>query len=342
MDLRELICDVFANPNLTMRNRPEVSAVKKCLAEMGYADSSELTVLPPQIANLTEDQKQFLDNNHQSSSPLELLRTVFHDESLALTAPEGRAILAYLKEIAPQLYNRNDEPVDELEYKAPRNLKEMIARINRLVPNPVDYGSPLYVHGEMNAQQTKNLSFLLAQVNIPRFVHTASQFLKKVDRELFESSFLRQLHDNTDLTPQDVDQYIAYCESIVNAAQTARTIQQLQVQVDDEFQTKGRTSESLVEHIKTLNASLQAEKMRQTQLYKTLGGERSKRLNDLTQASISMHPLVEKWRTKEGRDRLLKGAAIKRDALGKEVTRLTEMEALRCEIWGISTTEILK
>jgi len=94
--------------------------------------------------------------------------------------------------------------------------------------------------------------------------------------------------------------------------------------------------------LKTLNTNLQAEKMRQQSLYKTLNGERSKRMNDLTQASLSMHPLVEMWRTKQGRDRLLKSAQGKRTALKNEVERLSDMDALKCEIWGVSKTEILK
>lgn len=339
MDLRDLIQKVFANPNLTMRSKPEVAAVKKYLAELGYSASTQLTVVPPR--ELSPDELQYVENNHEASSPLELVRTVFRDESLTLSSPEGRAVLTILKRIAPERYNRNDEPVEDMEYKPPRNLREMIVRVRRLVPNPEGIDIPLY-SGELNAQITKNLNVLLACVNIPRFIHQASQYLKKVDRELFESSFLRMIHDNTDLTAQDVDQYIAYCASIVSSAQTDRTIQRLQGQADEEFETQQKVSMVLVEHLKTLNSNLQSEKIRQQNLYKTLNGERSKRLNDLTNASISMHPLVEKWRTKQGRERLLKAAQGKRNALIGEVERLSDMDALKAEIWGISKTEIVK
>jgi uncharacterized protein YicC (UPF0701 family) len=183
---------------------------------------------------------------------------------------------------------------------------------------------------------------LHANVNIPRFIHQASQYLKKVDRELFESSFLGQLHDKLDLGREDVEQYIAYCSSIVSSAQLERTIQRLQAQADDEFATSQKVSMTLVAHLQTLNDNLQEEKKRQEALYKTLNVSRASRMNEMTQASASMHPLVSKWRTKEGRERLLNAAKKHREKLEKEVVRLTDMESLRAEIWGLNPENILK
>lgn len=332
MDLRELVCAVFGNPNLTLRN-VEAKAIRKYLAELGLDGNPEVQIVPQTVV-LSPEIIQFVENNYEQSSPLELVRSAYKDESLTLSSPEGRSVLVLLKKIAPHLYNRNEEPVDEIEYKPPRNLNEMIARVNKLVPNKAGIGAPLYQR-PLNAQQEKNLNVLLSCVNTLRFIHQASQYLRRVDRDLFESSFLRHIHDNTDLTAPDVDQYIAYCASIVSSAQSDRTIQRLQTQADDEFETGGKVSMTLIERLNTLNDSLQNEKKRQEALYKTLNGARSARINDLTQASISMHPLVERWRTKEGRNRILKAAGLKRDALGKEYERLLNADAIRCEIYGI-------
>lgn len=346
MDQRALLHKTFPGvPSLTLRH-VEYKAIKLYLAEIGldgslpFADDPASETLA--TVKLGADDEQYIRNNHEASNPLEITRTIFNDKTLTLASPQGRAVMAFCKQIAPHLYNRNDEPVEEIEYKPPRNLGEMVSRVNKLVPNPAGIATPLYVTKELNAQQTKNLNMLLACVNIPRFIHQASQYLKKVDRELFESSFMRQIHAMTDLGEADIDQYIAYCSSIVSSAQTDRTIQRLQSQVDQEFEANQKVPMALVEHLKTLNSNLQDEKKRQEALYKTLNGARSARINDLTQASQSMHPLVEKWRMKEGRARLLAGASIKRDALGKEIRRLTEMDQLRSEIWGLSEDDILK
>lgn len=340
MDLRELVCLVFGDPTLTLRNQPQVKAVKKCLAELGLGGTTGVTVIPQRV-ELTPEIIQYVENNHENSTPLELLRTAFKDDSLTLLTAEGRAILALLKKIAPQLYNRDEEPVDELEYKPPKTLKETMNRVNQMVPNPAGLDTPLY-QNPLNAQQEKSLNQLWASLNIIRFIHQASQYIKKIDRELFESSFMRLIHDNNDVNAADLDLYITYCSSVVKAAQLERTSQRLQAQVDEEFEQSGRTSESIVEHIKTLNDALQKEKTRQEHLYKTLNGERSKRINDLTQASISMHPLVAAWQTKKGRDLMLKGAKIKRDALGNEIVRLSGIDAIKAEILGIDPESILK
>lgn len=338
MDQREMCQKTWGNPSLTLRH-VECKSCRAYLAEIGRDGEAPDDATETGI-ELAADDVQYISNNVRISSPLEITRTIFGDQKLTLTSPQGRAVLALCKKLAPDLFNRNDEPVEDFEYKPPRTLKQLVEKIDRLVPNPAGLGIPLYNLNELNSQQQKNLNVLLACLNIPRFIHQASQYLKKVDRELFESSFMRQIHNLTDLGEADVDQYIAYCSSIVSSAQTDRTIQRLQGQVDDEFESNRKVSMTLVEHLKTLNSNLQDEKKRQEALYKTLSGARSVRLNDLTQASQSMHPLVEKWRTKEGRMRLLAGAAVKRDALGKEVRRLTEMEALRSEIWGLSPDSI--
>jgi hypothetical protein len=339
MDRRELVQKTFNDSSLTLRNI-EAKAVIAYLAELGLGGKVPAALSTD--VELTDEQRQYIDNNHDASNPLEMARTIFGDRKLSLYSPEGKAVLAYLRKIAPDLYRSDDEQVEERDYAPPRNLREMISRVNRLVPNPNGLTEPLYDANKLNSQQEKNLNTLLACCNIPRFIHQASQYLRKVDRELFESTFLGQLHDKTDLSREDIEQYITYCSSIVSTAQLERTIQRIQTQADDAFEGDQKVSMSLVEHLKALNSNLQDEKKRQEQLYKVLNGARSTRMQDLTNASLSMHPLVQMWRTKEGRARLLASAKRKNDALAAEVTRLSEMDALRADIWGISTTTILR
>jgi hypothetical protein len=76
-------------------------------------------------------------------------------------------------------------------------------------------------------------------------------------------------------------------------------------------------------------------------LIKTLSGERAKIINEKIAGAGSMHPLIEAWKTEEGRKKIIAIAQKRQNVVKDEVERLSQMDALRCEIFGLDKESIV-
>ena len=69
-----------------------------------------------------------------------------------------------------------------------------------------------------------------------RFNHQINNYETQNDRDLFESSFIRYTNDKSDLTQEEVDQYIVLCTEIIISSSIQETIQMIQMQIDQEVE----------------------------------------------------------------------------------------------------------
>jgi allophanate hydrolase subunit 1 len=162
-------------------------------------------------------------------------------------------------------------------------------------------------------------------------------------RELFESSFVRYTHDKSDLTQEEVDQYIVLATEVVIASNIQRRVERLQQHLDTAAEdTEGRRiAMALVDAINTAQTEYNQCVNRQQKLLESLKEKRSDKLKKQIKENASILTLVEMWREEETRHKMIKLAERRKDVLKKEIKNLTSMDEVKARVMGISENEVL-
>jgi hypothetical protein len=300
------------------------------------------TATSEKVTELTSGQREFIEASYvDASGPLELARTLWEDETMNGGDHRVRLVMAYIRKIDPN-YRKEDEEVDEVDYQPPKTVTILAGRLNRYGIGTRADGR-LLGDGETTTQEIKQLHALLRYMRRPVFKVEADKFTKKLDREVFEEIFMSTCWDKPELSPEHVLQYITLASVMVQKNQADRTARKLTDRFEDSLQdpTK-RLSKPEVDALKN-TADKTAESVKQMNtLIKTLAGEHKAIQEKRIAGASSMHPLVEAWKTVEDRKRII-GLVQKKQqaALKEEVERLSTMDSLKAEIWGIDPVSIL-
>jgi hypothetical protein len=103
----------------------------------------------------------------------------------------------------------------------------------------------------------------------------------------------------------------------------------------------GKLNITEIELLNSVREKANASMKQQAALLKSLVGDRSKRMAEKIQSSASMHQLVEAMRVKSSREKIMKMAAKYKEALKGEVNRLSTMDNLKSELFGLDKDNIL-
>lgn len=343
-DASQLLARLWPDrPELTKRHI-EWKAAATFLATIGKRGSTASGATPVKgfQSELSTSQKEFVAAAYKDcGGPVEVARTLFNNPKLIHSSPEVRAVSSYIRHLDPQ-YRREDEDVEESQYQPPSDAKALVARLRSY--GVADEEGRLVCGGASYTQfEQKCLDILLGHMTRPAFRVEAEKFQKRLDREVFESTFLTNCWGKVDLQPEHVLQYIQLSSAMVQRNQADRLMRKLderfhasledpdkklsKPEVDALNATRGKVTEA-VKHI--------------NQLITSLTGARNKMINERIAGSSSMHPVVAAWKTKEGRRQIMEVAAKYRKELGEEVSHLSAMDELKAQIFGISEEEILK
>ena len=314
-------------------------AVKKFLAERSLKAKVSHKHYPKEKPELTEDQKEFISNNCGAMKPMEMARMVFDDPNISALDLRYKVLLEFLSTINNKVkYSdvTNEEAIVEGGYSPPKSEARALVRVNKYVHNGID-------KEKITAKIKKNLSTLIGYMHTFRFLHQMSTYAIETDRDLFESSFVRYTWDKSDLTQEEVDQYIVLSAEVVIASNIQRRVERLQQLLDQNAEdTEGRRmAMSLVEAINTAQTEYNQCVNRQTKLLNELKEKRSQRMSKMLQESASILNLVELWKDEESRNKMIKIADLRKKNLSKEIERLTSMEEIKSRIMGISEEEVL-
>lgn len=197
--------------------------------------------------SLTDEMKEFIMNNGHVMNDLEMAKILFDDRTLTNLHKEVRVVAEFRKENNIQQSNipaaaLNNVPMEE--YKPPRTMNLAVARINKYVLNGIN-------KDKITSRQRAEIEGLINYIHTYRFLHQISNYENQIDRDLFESSFVRYTYNKSDLTQEEVDQYIVLASEVVIASNIQRRVEHLQGLLDDVAEdTDGRRiSMSLVEAI---------------------------------------------------------------------------------------------
>ena len=333
--LTELVKLAFGRDDLDGRSK-EGKAVKQFLAARQIKPRKSHEYQAKGLIELTEDQKEYISNNCATMTGIEIAKILFKNESLTNLCQETRSVLDYMKTIPSNIKYLNDvnENTATEIYKAPRSEERMVVKINKYILDGID-------KEKITPRQKKEVNSLIGYMNTYRFTHQINLYSDENDRDLFESSFLRYTYDKSDLTQEEVDQYIVLATEVVISSTIQQTITALQNQIDLATQEDGRIPMAIVEASSTARKEYNDCVNRQQKLLNDLKVKRSDRLSKQIKDNASILNLVEMWKQEESRKKLLKMADLRKAIVKTEINRLDSMDELKCKILGISEEDIL-
>lgn len=353
--IKELTQKAFNNPELNGHHM-EAKSIKAYLASKGEKGESapeiKTTVYQKKgLYKLTDPQKASIDSLLNTENPpptKEIFQMIFPD--LKLTSPlmqEYQSICKYIKEVNEEAMDIWDEPVDNRRYKPPRAYTSMIGLANRYVSNPIDPNKALYDVNNIKPIYEKNLKALLSYMQTTKFVLQASQYEKKADRELFESTFVRFCHDKaSDLTAEEVDMYISAAAETVSVAQIERTIQRqekfIDNSLDDQLDKDGnryKLSMSLVESVNSLREKLDKSKGRLKGLIESVAGSRKDRIEGKSNQNDALTNLIQLWIDEKQRKDMLELAKKEHLEDATEADRISSLDDLTALVAGMTKEE---
>jgi len=333
--LAELVKIAFDREDLDGRSK-EGKSVKQFLASRQIKPRKSHEYEAKGLIELNNEQKEYISNNCNVMTGLEIAKILFKDETLTNLCQESRSVLDYMKSIPTNIkYNNSEnEEASTGDYKPPRSEERMIAKINKYVLDGIDKSK--ITHG-----QKREVIAIISYMNTHRFIHQINLYDNESDRELFESSFVRYTYNKSDLTQEEVDQYIVLCTEVLISSSIQQTISVLQNQIDLSLQDDGKIPMALVEASNTARKEYNDCVNRQQKLNNDLKVKRSEKLSKQVKDTASIINLVQMWKEEESRVKLIKMADLKKKSLEKEIDRLSSMDEIKCKILGISRDEIL-
>lgn len=333
--LQELTQIVFPEiPNIDGRSKYGKS-VKNFLASRDLKVKTKSEYTPKDRIPLSQEQKDYIVNNAAMMTPVDLARELFNNHGLNNLSIEARSIQEYLDTLPKQIQNSTGLPEEDQEdYKPPKNLERAIVRVNKYVLNGLD-------KDKLTARQKKDLNALISYLHTYRFLHQIETYSNNIDRDLFESSFIRYTYDKPDLTQEEVDQYIVLATEVVISSNIQETIATLQDQIDQEINSGSKIPMPLVEAVTSARTEYNQCVTRQQKLLNDLKVKRSERLSNQVKDNASILNLVQMWKDEETRKEMIKMADMRREILKGEVGRLSSMDDVKARIFGLTEEEVL-
>lgn len=292
---------------------------------------------------LTEEQKLYIVNNIATNTSVEIARVLFSNPALTNLNAETRAINDYAKSLDTKvIYGGKDaiENVPESNYEPPKTLDKTLKKIN-------EYVSFVQGASNLNAQQKKNVEKLIEYLHTYRFIRLMNSFESQQDRKSCEDAFIRYTYDKSDLTQEEIDQYISLAEEIVHGVSVKRRMEKLSKALENISDKEGSSeshqkySMGLVEAIGKASTEYHQCRDRQKKLLDVLTQKRSERLDSQVKENASILNLVQAWKNEEERKKLFRYAELEQQAVAKEVDRLESISELKARLMGFSKEQAL-
>ena len=268
---------------------------------------------------------------------VEMARVIFKNETISNLHQETRAVNGYIKNLDEDI--QTFEPVENVpvgDYKPPKTILTTTNKIIKFVPHGLN-------KEKISPKQKKDTHSLMGFLNTFRFLHTINNLSAQVDRDLFESSFIRYTYDKHDLTQEEIDQYIVLAAEVVISSSIQARTEHLQRLLDQTANdTEGRRiSMALVEAISSRQTEYNQSVNRQTKLLESLKVKRSDRLKQMGQHTASILNLVEMWKDEESRKQMIQLAEARKGILREQIGKISSMDDVKARIMGIGEDEIL-
>ena len=312
----------------------EGRAVKKFLASRSIVARKSYDYVPKKPIELNEEQKEFIANNSPTMKAAEMAEVIFKKNGLTNLHGETIAVISYLKTLPENIKYEDPNAKDVNRYSPPKNEDRMFLRVNKYIHDSLD-------KEKLTPRDRAGLNALIRFMHTYRFLHQINSFSSQVDRDLFESSFVRYCYDKPDLTQEEVDQYIILATEVVISSSIQAIIQNLQGEINSEVEAGNKIPMAIVEAVNSAREEYNQSTIRQQKLTNDLKVKRSDRLSKQIKENASILNLVGMWKEEETRQQLIKLAEKRKELVKNEINRLSSMDEVKAKILGISESEIL-
>lgn len=351
MDLTRL---VFKNDKLDGHSA-EARKIKEFISlEIGDDAKLETTKYEAKFKDfdLTDDQKLFLKNNasqNMNTSALEemtinLFPETYKNKKLTYLDKEYKAVYGFVQTLDPCYIAKEDQIPEEGEYKAPTSFARLVPRVNEYVKKgDINKNENFLNKEQLKPQEEKYLKAMLGYMNVLRFRHMMDTFKKKIDRELAESTFIRFTWGKDDLEEEEVDLYIQLTGEIVESGKIQRFIEKFERELESSLDGSAegkKMSMTLVDAIEGQRNYLKECKIRQEKLFSKLVTSRTEKLKNKIGRTAAFITFFEMWRQEQSRRPMILLAKKRQEQVKKEVERLSSMDALMAEIYGVDDSTI--
>lgn len=313
------------------------SPLGKCIKDLLVSiDPNFKSVYKGRQITLTKEQEEFLEKNCSTLAPTAMARIIFENPTLRGNAAEVIAVKMFLRRFSEKTFHQ--KPIDEeTGWTPPNTLQRCADRVNKYL-----FSNPLPPLNHLPEKRKKELKSLINYLSTMRFKVVLETYENDLDKELFESEFIRCTHDKGDLSEEEVDEYIMYSQEVVNNKNIGQTISTLQEKLDEILAgDDDKIPMSLVEVIGKMKTDHDQSVKRQQELLKNLKGKRSERLNKQIQNHASLLNLVADWRYEENRKKMIAIAEKRKELVKEEFKRIDEMEEIKARIFGIDLNTVL-
>lgn len=309
--------------------------IKEFLSTRQLKARAAQTYKPKDKIELTPEHQEFVANNVASMSSVEMARALFNNADITNLCQETRTVNEFVKTLDKKIvFSDPDDVPKDAEYKPPKTLDKMLWRVNKYIHNGIE-------KDKMTPRQKKELESIIGYLHTYRFLHQINTYDKESSRDLFESSFVRYTYDKSDLTQEEVDQYIVLATEVVISSNIQETIQTIQDQINWEVEGGGKIPMTLVEASNSARNEYNQCVTRQQRLLNDLKIKRSDRMGKAMKENASIINLVAMWKEEETREKMIKLANLRLQSVKNEIDRLSSMDELKVRVLGLSEDETL-
>jgi hypothetical protein len=310
---------------------PQGMAVRKHISNRKKITHPEI-----EASALTKAQKEFIDK-HIMMRPLEIARLLFDDEKLQYSTAEFRAVKTYYDTVEspdkPLDNKKESADIADVNYNPPKTFVSVLKRVN-------NHTSVNYKEDKMTPSQKENLVRLMGYMSTNRFVYEMNMLKKVSERDNFEATFVRMCYDKPDLTEEEVEMYINYCAGRVS-------IDRMKIEEAGLIEWKEQVMReekvppmTIIEAINNTRSQIDSAQKRLEKSLQDLNGKRVNRLDKLAANNENVLKLIEAFREGRSRAKMIQYLELRKERRDKEVERITNMDELRAQIFGISPEEV--
>ena len=326
-ELSEMTQKVFDDPFLDGRTK-EGRAVREYMLSEGLEYKTS-KVEPVEDIELTKDDKAIINTySEEGLNSYQIATMLYPDQEITPLSKASLVVAAYVKEANK---DRLDDKEKSKKYIPVKAFQGVLAKINICAGVSLE-------QEEINIQQRMCVEQLMNFLQSPRFVQVVNGYSSDLDRELFESEFIRATWDKPDLTSDEINLYINVCMEYINLKHISKAMDKLNTMFDDAG-TQQEMTVRLAELLKTKSEEYNQCEKRMESLIQKLQGDRSKRILAKQKQNASLLNLVQLFQSEEERKIMIKIAELQRKAVEEEVEELENMPEWKARVLGITKND---
>lgn len=344
------ICIHIFGEEYDTRSGP-ITAIRKFLAtreiKQNKTVQSHSHEQPKPEIILDEDQKEYIRIHLKNGEkPIEIIRDLFENPKLHPLSTEYKVVNAYIETLDKKEYSILTEKLGN--YRPPKSLESAAVRVNRSAGVENSIGLDIIKVSEKpwekNSKLESNLYALMEMMHSPRFIMLCNRYTEEEERSLFENTLVSYIWEKPDLLPEEIDLYINAATEIVNDLRLDKEIvyylELLQATAEDNDGKK--ISLSIGDHLNNLRSQKNDAQDKVQKIIKMLQGERSKRVENKIKENDSIIGLIDFWKQKQNRDKMIELAQKQSHLVEEEIKRLEDIDQLKALVAGLTPNQAIR